>query len=468
MGHLQKAKRFVRGGIGLLLAFIIIAAPLTAAAAPTVWLRGMVSNPRPEGLSGVNVYATAPGSSTPLYGPVPTTPWGEYQLNVDPGTYDIHFVPATDGWESGFNAATQPNVSVQTSGTLDKTLSYKTVSTPVGFDELRCGTSEDNPNAHLFTLFNYGSYGFAPNSMVTTTLNPGNVNMGSGTSTENGYTYGGYTQGFVGTETQLSPFTLAPGQYSYTFSAPGQASSAPVPFTVPNSCPTFSMEITPGVSGNNVSPNQTFPIAILSSSEFNAPARVDVSSLRFGASSEHLHGVAPQSCNTPADVNGDGRNDLVCNVVLASVWNPGQYNVLLTGRTTDEGSSLNGFLFVQHATVDVVDPDTVAPTASNLALTGMTTFTIFNIPLFSYFPANVTQTTITATGTDNPGGSGVTAAEYYFDNSAHVAMAVANNTATASNVSIAGLAAGNHTVNVRVRDAAGNWSAVISKTFTKF
>jgi TolB protein len=109
--------------------------------------------------------------------------------------------------------------------------------------------------------------------------------------------------------------------------------------------------------------------------------------------------------------------------------------------------------------------DKTAPTTTNLAMSGLVSFTIpiFNITV-NFFPANVQNTTITANVADAI--SGITAAEYYFDNGARVPMSIANGVASA-NASIASLAPGMHTVNVRSQDAAGNWSALVSKTFIK-
>jgi hypothetical protein len=109
--------------------------------------------------------------------------------------------------------------------------------------------------------------------------------------------------------------------------------------------------------------------------------------------------------------------------------------------------------------------DKSAPTTTNLAMSGLITFTIPIINLtISFFPANVQTTTITATVADSV--SSVVAAEYYFDNGAHVPMNVANGTASA-NASITGLSPGQHTLNVRSQDAAGNWSIVATRTFLK-
>jgi hypothetical protein len=109
--------------------------------------------------------------------------------------------------------------------------------------------------------------------------------------------------------------------------------------------------------------------------------------------------------------------------------------------------------------------DKSLPTTTNVAMSRLITFTIpFLNMTISFFPPNVQSTTITATVADTV--SSVASAEYYFDNGPHVAMSVANGTASA-NASIASLAPGQHTLQVRSQDAAGNWSLVVNKVFVK-
>ena len=59
-------------------------------------ITGTVTDPNGNGLNNVSVYATNPGGTTVEYGPTTTasngTSDGTYELDVDPGTYDFHFV----------------------------------------------------------------------------------------------------------------------------------------------------------------------------------------------------------------------------------------------------------------------------------------------------------------------------------------------------------------------------------------
>jgi ELWxxDGT repeat protein len=127
--------------------------------------------------------------------------------------------------------------------------------------------------------------------------------------------------------------------------------------------------------------------------------------------------------------------------------------------------SSSGVSSVPSTTITVV-VDKTAPVASNLAMSGLTTITIPVLGItFSFFPGNATNTTISATVTDNL--SGAVSAEYYFDSGTHTSMTVSGSNATASSVSLAGLSNGQHTLHVRTRDAAGNWSAVADLAFRK-
>lgn len=87
-------------------------------------LTGTVTNPLGGNVSGVYVYATAPSSSTPLYGPVTTNASGAYTLIVGAtGSYDIHFDPPSN---SGYGSVVNSSVSVTTNQTLSAQLSSQT------------------------------------------------------------------------------------------------------------------------------------------------------------------------------------------------------------------------------------------------------------------------------------------------------------------------------------------------------
>jgi hypothetical protein len=74
-----------------------------------------------------------------------------------------------------------------------------------------------------------------------------------------------------------------------------------------------AIDIKPGGFPNGINPRSsgTIPVAILSSSTFDAPANVDQTSLTFGRTGNE---PSLAFCNlSPEDVNGDGFLDLVCH-----------------------------------------------------------------------------------------------------------------------------------------------------------
>jgi hypothetical protein len=110
--------------------------------------------------------------------------------------------------------------------------------------------------------------------------------------------------------------------------------------------------------------------------------------------------------------------------------------------------------------------DRTGPTASNLSLNPAS-------------PTNATSVTLTATITDSPNGSGLTAApasniaaaEYSVDSpaaaGAGAAMSGTFTSATvvvSANVPIGALTPGTHTLYVRGKDVAGNWGATAAAT----
>jgi hypothetical protein len=92
----------------------------------------------------------------------------------------------------------------------------------------------------------------------------------------------------------------------------------------------------------------TIPVAILSSSTFNAVTQIDVSSLRFGStgSAESL-----AFCDTAGeDVNGDGLLDLVCH-----------FTTQLTGFTTSSTTAMLSGQTKTHVTISGQAPITIVP-----------------------------------------------------------------------------------------------------------
>ncbi len=103
-----------------------------------------------------------------------------------------------------------------------------------------------------------------------------------------------------------------------------------------------AIDIRPGTNLNNISlaNDINVPVAILSSASFDAPGRVDKTSLTFG----HVGSEASlSSCDVRGrDVNGDGRADLVCRfTVKATAFQIGDTLGVLTGRTIG-GSQIHG------------------------------------------------------------------------------------------------------------------------------
>jgi hypothetical protein len=72
-----------------------------------------------------------------------------------------------------------------------------------------------------------------------------------------------------------------------------------------------AISIKPGdpVGTVNTSGTGKIPVAVISTSTFNAPTQVDVASLTFGRTGDERSFIA---CGAPQDVNGDGVLDLVC------------------------------------------------------------------------------------------------------------------------------------------------------------
>jgi fibronectin type 3 domain-containing protein len=104
--------------VSIVVALVGLALPQVAHAVDTVRINGTVTNQTGGGVLNVSVTATAPGGSTVLFGPVLTAANGSYELTVDPGTYDIHFVPPSGSGLSpitanSLNAATNQVLNVQ-------------------------------------------------------------------------------------------------------------------------------------------------------------------------------------------------------------------------------------------------------------------------------------------------------------------------------------------------------------------
>lgn len=112
------------------------------------------------------------------------------------------------------------------------------------------------------------------------------------------------------------------------FLRPGDSQTlAPQPLTV-------AIDIKPGGLPNSINPKSRgkLSVAILSTAGFEAPARVDCSSLTFGRTGDEQ---SLGFCNaSPEDVNRDGFLDLVCHFdTLTAAFKSGDTQGMLKGRT---------------------------------------------------------------------------------------------------------------------------------------
>jgi hypothetical protein len=98
---------------------VLFAAYTTAnATTGSIHIAGTVTDQAGQAIQNVSVSATNPGSSTTVFGPAVTGSDGSYSLDVDPGTYDILFTPAT-----GYTSLLSRNITVTGPRTLNSRLS---------------------------------------------------------------------------------------------------------------------------------------------------------------------------------------------------------------------------------------------------------------------------------------------------------------------------------------------------------
>jgi uncharacterized delta-60 repeat protein len=99
-------------------------------------------------------------------------------------------------------------------------------------------------------------------------------------------------------------------------------------------CSTVTIDIKPGGFPNSINPKSRgkIPVAILSSPTFDAPAQVDRGSLTFGRTGDE---PSLAFCTSGrADVNGDGRPDLVCHFhTPKAAFQTGDTEGVLKGKT---------------------------------------------------------------------------------------------------------------------------------------
>jgi hypothetical protein len=104
---------------------------------------------------------------------------------------------------------------------------------------------------------------------------------------------------------------------------------------------TVSVDIKPGELPNSINPagNGFTPVAILSTTTFDAPKQVDTSSLKFGRTGTE---ASLAFCSSPEDINADGRLDVVCHFTTSKTgFQLGDGQGVLTGQTV-AGTSFRG------------------------------------------------------------------------------------------------------------------------------
>jgi hypothetical protein len=103
----------------------------------------------------------------------------------------------------------------------------------------------------------------------------------------------------------------------------------------------YPIDIQPGNTANRINLKKpgTISVAVLSSSNFDAPAQVDRTSLTFGRTGDEVSVIA--CTKRPRDVNGDELPDLVCSFPVAGAgFQPGDTEGFL--KWTVAGISFTG------------------------------------------------------------------------------------------------------------------------------
>jgi len=132
--------------------------------------------------------------------------------------------------------------------------------------------------------------------------------------------------------TALLTFDLPPGTF---ITSPGGFSQSATAFQV-------TIDIKPGSFPNSINRRSKgkIPVAILSTADFDAPARVDWASLTFGRTGDERSLAFCDS--SPEDVNGDGLPDLVCHFsTQLTGFDAGDTEGVVKGRNID-GTAITG------------------------------------------------------------------------------------------------------------------------------
>ena len=127
---------------------------MSPALAASIAITGKIVDQNGNGVQGVTVTATDPGGTTVDFGPTTSAQDGSYELDVDPGTYDLHFDPPSG---SGLNPIVEPSFTASENQVLDVQLTppAPTRYTVSGFVEDSAG----NPVPDVFVGFHNGQVG---------------------------------------------------------------------------------------------------------------------------------------------------------------------------------------------------------------------------------------------------------------------------------------------------------------------
>lgn len=151
------------------------------------------------------------------------------------------------------------------------------------------------------------------------------------------------------TFTHTVPVDMAPDILAFNPSPPPPIILPEEPARWGGGC--LGIDIKPGSFPNSINPHSrgNIPVAILSASGFDVPARVDASTLTFGRTGDER---SLDFCNAE-DVNGDGLADLVCHFDTQTAgFGAGDEQGILKGLTV--GS--NPLLLVGRDSVRIVGP----------------------------------------------------------------------------------------------------------------
>ena len=132
-----------------------------------------------------------------------------------------------------------------------------------------------------------------------------------------------------------------PGESVAVFGTGGLGISAIQLARVLGANPIFAIDIKPGSGQHtiNLGSHGATPVAILSTSTFNAPVRVNPATVTLAGAPVQLKGDGVTAVIEERDVNGDGLVDLVVHVRTdAMVFSPGDTTAVLEGKTWDDES----------------------------------------------------------------------------------------------------------------------------------